>query len=263
MKRPRNATHRTARASAKRARTRPEPGARKAKQAVRHALFGEIPLIPTLRVDAAGNQYESLDFDPDYEPPLPKGAVRGNVNSQEFCRMCHVPHYFYVDVECVCVQCKQPFVFRAAEQKYWYETLKFHFDSTAIRCVSCRRARRSEHAVHEALVAAREAAKLAPESPSAQLGLAEAIVRYFQRKNAGPLAAAIAASRKARRLVREHSGHDARESLFWEAMSHGLAGRREQARKLMQEFLDERGGGRRLTQLANEARRWLEAGGAV
>jgi len=48
-----------------------------------------------------------------------------------------VTHYF--DVERVCRDCKQPFIFFAEEQKYWYEALKFPLDSDCIRCPKCRK----------------------------------------------------------------------------------------------------------------------------
>jgi hypothetical protein len=37
-----------------------------------------------------------------------------------------MPKYFYVDDERECIQCGKQFTFHAAEQKYWYETLKFN-----------------------------------------------------------------------------------------------------------------------------------------
>ena len=46
-----------------------------------------------------------------------------------------------------CVQCGPDFVFGAKGQKYWYESLTFHFDSVAIICPKCRKIRRSVKAL--------------------------------------------------------------------------------------------------------------------
>src|SRR4030095_14215073 len=102
-----------------------------------------------------GKVYEWWQYDPEYEPPLPRGAVRGNVFKQVFCPAHHTPKYFYVDEEQQCIQCGNSFVFNGTEQKYWYDTLKFNFSSIPIRCISCRRERRSEHALREQIARAK------------------------------------------------------------------------------------------------------------
>jgi hypothetical protein len=114
-----------------------------------HPLFGEIPLIHHSAVGRDGKVYEWWQYDPDYRPPLPRGAIPGDVRKQVYCPWHHVPKYFYVDHEDECIQCGNRFTFRATEQKYWYETLKFNFRSVPIRCLDCRRQRRSEHALRE------------------------------------------------------------------------------------------------------------------
>lgn len=220
-------------------------------------MFGDIPLVPRTTTDAAGTERTYFWYDRDYAPPLPPGAVRGDVKKQQFCEMCHVPRYFYVDLPRVCVQCNEPFVFRAKEQKHWYENLKFHFDSTATRCLSCRRHRRSEHALHQQLADAKQRAGQAPNDARVLLALAEAIVRYAQRTGRGPLAEAIASARKARRLLRGHPEHDPRETLFWEAMAQVEAGRPAPARALLEEFLGPGLSGRKHTALAKDAEEWL------
>ena len=81
---------------------------------------------------------------PTTRPPLPKGAVRGDIRKQNFCQMCNVPRYFYVDEPRSCIQCGEGFVFGAGEQKFWYETLGFYARSEAVRCRNCRKQRRSD-----------------------------------------------------------------------------------------------------------------------
>jgi hypothetical protein len=48
-----------------------------------------------------------------------------------------VTHYF--DLERICRDCGKPFIFYAAEQKHWYETLRFPLEADAIRCPVCRK----------------------------------------------------------------------------------------------------------------------------
>lgn len=223
-------------------------------------VFGQIPLVPKTWTDTAGNEHQGLQYDLDYAPPLPKGAIRGDVRRQEFCLICHVPRYFFVDEPRGCVQCGRSFVFTAAEQKHWYEVLKFHFDSVATRCLACRRTRRSGIALRQTLVAARAQAEARPTDAGAQIALAEAIVRYVQRHESGPLNDAIAACRTARRIVKAHPGVDACETLFWEGLAHALAGRPGSASERLDEFVSlAPSKGRRFAALVREAQQCLDA----
>jgi Probable zinc-ribbon domain len=119
---------------------------------VRHPFYGKVRVI---RLPSRGSSKEHWMYDPDYEPELPPGAVRGDVTKQVFCSACHVPKYFYVDKEAECLQCGYSFTFGATEQKYWYETLKFNFHSAAVRCSDCRRLRRSERTLREQIAHAK------------------------------------------------------------------------------------------------------------
>jgi hypothetical protein len=254
MQRPPNTRHRAHGRARKKAKTK-----KAAIPTRRHPSFGDIPTLSVTRTDEQGRTWDTLEYDPDYAPSLPPGAVRGNVRKQLFCPMCHVPRYFYVDMDRVCVQCGVRFVFRAAEQKHWYETLKFYFDSVPTRCLACRRKRRTDRALHRQLSDTKASARQKPDDPQAQLALAEAVVRYFERHGKGPLDAGIAASRKARRLLKNHPLREQREASFWEAMAHAFAGRKGTARKMLLEFVTEaRGAGRRQARLAKEGSDWLD-----
>jgi hypothetical protein len=253
--------------------SKPRDGKRRARRAdqaasaahpsrtVHHPQFGEIPLVSVKYLDLAGRERETFDYDPSYQPSLPKGAIRGDINKQHFCRMCHVPRYFYMDIPITCVQCNRPFVFRAVEQKLWYETFKFHFNARATRCLQCRRQRRSEEALVRQLGDAKAAVRAHPDDASAQLTLAEAIARYFQRRKQGNLQEAVAASRKARRLLRNHVAHEVRETFFWEGLALNLAGHFATAQDALREFISGAPVGRRQVLLAKEARALL--GGSV
>jgi hypothetical protein len=254
-RRPWNSTHRTSEHATRR---KAEPAAASSLPVRQHPLFGAIPRITVTWVDGLGREHKLVQCDPDYAPRMPPGAVRGDPHKQEFCTMCHVPRYFYVDDTRVCVQCGLSFVFRAAEQKHWYESLKFHFDSVPVRCLACRRKRRSDGAVRQQLADAKTRLRGEPEEPAALLAFAEAVVLFRQRFDAGPLAEGIAAARKARRLLRNHSNREIGEALFWEASAQALAGRSDAARSLYEEFLEIRGSGRRYVQFVKEARAWME-----
>jgi hypothetical protein len=97
-------------------------------------------------------------------------------------------------------ECRSRFTFSGAEQKHWYETRKFNFSSVPIRCKSCRRLRRSEHAMREQIARARQATRNAPTDPSAHLALVRAIVVYHERTGDGRLDDAVAAARRAAEL---------------------------------------------------------------
>jgi putative zinc ribbon protein len=218
---------------------------------VRDALYGEIPLIRENTKGRDGKLYEWWRYDPSYQPPLPRGAVRGDVGKQVFCVAHHTPKYFYLDEGRTCSQCGKSFTFRASEQKYWYETLKFNFSSVPIRCVGCRRQRRSEHALREQIAKAKADVRAASRDPAAHLALARAIVEYHERTSGGKLDEAIAAARMAAALW-----PDCPEPLFWEGAAQARAGRKRKARQCLQAFLS--ADQRRPAALAQRAKEYLE-----
>jgi putative zinc ribbon protein len=186
-------------------------------------LFGDVPMI---------EQDGSWHCDPAFRPRVPKNAVVGDVSKQEFCALCHVPKYFYVDDERRCVQCGATFTFSGREQKYWYESLKFNFGSVPVRCPNCRRQRRSDRAMHGQLAVARAAAREDPDDPAVLLSLARAIVELNERTGNGELNDAIAAARRAARLW-----PGSYEPLFWEGVAHARAGHRDRARDQLRSFV--------------------------
>ena len=201
----------------------------------RHPLYGDIPLIRETLVARDGSVHESWRYDPTFKPKPPKGGVAGDVARQVFCSAHHVPKYFYVDEARKCIQCGQTFVFKAGEQKYWYETRKFNFGSVPVRCPACRRLRRSEHALREQIAAAKADVRRRPTDPTAYLSLARSIVQYHERTQQGDLNVAIAAARKAAELWPDTS-----EPALWEGVAHARAGRPAKARTSLERFLASR-----------------------
>lgn len=189
-------------------------------------------MVRCTATDRAGREVEWWEYDPEFEPELPAGALRGDPSKQIFCTTHHVPKYFYVDEWRDCVQCGSRFRFTADDQRYWYETLKFNFNSVAIRCRRCRKLRRSEAALRNQVAVVRQRLQEDPNDPSALLGLAEALVRYHQRTGQGRLADAIASARRARSLWPA-----AVDGLFWEGIAQHLDGRPDEGGELLRTFL--------------------------
>lgn len=251
--RPRKAGHRAGdhRGRASRTAVKTEAATRK------HPVFGSIPLVSRVVEWRDGIPHEVQEYDPLYKPPMPRGAVRGDITRQDYCALCDVPRYYYVDGPRTCVQCGVPFVFRANEQKHWYETLRFNLRVEAVRCVSCRRQRRSDKALVETLAQAKEQARKRPGDPGALLAVVEAVVGYRKRYGQGDLNEAIAAIREARKLLKDHPSRDRCEPDFWEGICHALAGRTERARQHLEKFVHAGARGRRQVTLTKEARTWL------
>ena len=211
-----------------------------------HGRFGRIPLIP--HPDHEGG----LRHDPDHQPAMPPGAVRGDIRRQDYCPMCHVPRYFYVDEQRQCVQCENPFTFSAAEQKFWYETLRFWADSTAIRCLDCRRQQRGKRAIQRQLIAALAAVAAAPDDPARLIEVAEARVRFREAWGTGDLRSGLAAARRAQKLWPGQS-----RAVFWEGRLQELSGRPDKARDCYQRFLGACGDVAGIRPLRRHAERFL------
>jgi hypothetical protein len=221
-----------------------------------HPMFGPIPLLVREWTDADGTPRAGYEYDPDYQPPLPAGAVRGNPRRQRSRGVFDVPRYFYVDQERRCVQCRELFVFGAREQKHWYETLGFNFASVAIRCPGCRRQRRSDKALHHAVEDAKREVLARPKDAAAQLALAEAIVELHARCGHGKLDEGLAAARKARRLLQGEPLTARVLTHYWEARAHALGERADRARAAFEAFLA-CAGGRAHRQEIHVAQAWL------
>ncbi len=220
----------------------------------KHPKFGNIPMIKVTYIAYNGRPYETWDYSPYYEPPLPKGAIRGDIRKQEFCRMCHTPRYYFEDIPRTCVQCGEDFIFGAKEQKYWYETLKFHFASEAIRCPKCRRLKRSIKALNNQISATKKSLKENPDDPALLLSLAETIAKYHQRTGSGDLNEAVSCCRKALKLWTE-----AIEALYWEGYCHSVSGRSTKAKKLLDEFITKATKANKHKSLVKKANRILTA----
>lgn len=196
-----------------------------------HPVFGAVPLVSTPGVDLRGAPVLHWRFDLDWQPLLPKGAVRGDPRRQTYC--CDPPRYYYVEQARTCVQCGAAFVFGAAEQKHWYETLGFRLDVTAVRCPPCRRRRRSDRAIRQTLALAVGEAAARPDDPVALVALAAATIAHVERFGTGNLDRSLAACRRARKAMPEFT-----PAVYWEARVNDVAGRGAKAVELYRGFLE-------------------------
>jgi hypothetical protein len=213
------------------------------RRTAKDRLYGEVPLV---------KEPWGWRYDPAFQPRLPKGAVRGDVSKQVFCTAHHNPKYFYLDETRTCIQCGSKFTFGAQEQKYWYEALKFNFNSLPIRCLSCRRRRRSEHALREQVARTRAERDRCPDDPLTHLALARAIVELHERTGRGNLEEAISAARRA-----AQSPSPPPEPLYWEGVAQLRANRPARARDCLTRFLEKEPKGRENRALIKAARSHL------
>lgn len=213
-----------------------------------HPLYGKVPLV----AHSSGTR-EYFAFDLDFRPTLPKDAVRGEPRKQNLCFHCNVPMYFYVDKPTQCLQCGRHFVFTAKEQKFWYEQLRFYGTSTAIRCPACRRQRRSEANLRQQIASAKQRLDSNPSDVQALFDLSASTLRFFQQTGQGKMDEAIAAARRARKLVPNSA-----EPLFWEGAAQMALQRRKLGVPILERFIATASGSRRDQGLLKEARSLVE-----
>jgi len=65
-------------------------------------------------------------------------------------RLAHINTYgslpdYYIDLPFTCRDCGKEEIWRAEDQKWYYEEAKGHIDATAVRCRSCRTARKKKN----------------------------------------------------------------------------------------------------------------------
>lgn len=107
-------------------------------------------------------------------------ALVANAWKQTFCD--HPPRLAYFDQTLRCAACGERFVFAAAEQRFWFETLGFWVQSTPRQCSSCRRARRQR--VLAQTEAGRVMASLDTTSPDSLAAAATALLAVGSRRKA-------------------------------------------------------------------------------
>ena len=129
--------------------------------------------------------------------PLPKGFLRGDPSKQRY--GLGGPETVYGPLDRVCRDCKKPFLFTAAEQKYWYETLRFPLDSIAVRCAECRKILRRREKAREDYAAALQAAKKSTTAATCR-AVAAAAIALIDAGGHAPIAKALGFARKAVRL---------------------------------------------------------------
>ena len=93
-----------------------------------------------------------------YEMPetLPPSAVRSNPSELAHNNTYSSLPLFYVDRSYICRDCGAHDVWKAKQQKWWYEVAKGHIDSRAVQCLLCRKmdqAKREDQKRHMKIMA--------------------------------------------------------------------------------------------------------------
>ncbi len=70
--------------------------------------------------------------------PLPLYAIKADTNQLAHNNTYELLPQYYVDRPYTCRDCGADEIWTAKQQKWWYETIKGHIDSTAVRCRRCR-----------------------------------------------------------------------------------------------------------------------------
>ncbi len=79
-----------------------------------------------------------------FKGPIPEWAIPVNPAEVVHHSMFLDIPLFYIDKEFECKDCGTTEVWTARQQKWWYEIAKGYFETTAVRCRSCRDQRKNE-----------------------------------------------------------------------------------------------------------------------
>ena len=104
---------------------------------VEHPRYGRRPRF-TSKPDPVEQGWSGPHF---HFHSSPEERIPGTAIAADLARQCPatiaVTHYF--DTKRACLDCRRPFIFFAAEQKHWYETLHFPLEANCVRCPVCRK----------------------------------------------------------------------------------------------------------------------------
>lgn len=107
---------------------------------VEHPRYGRQPRFTGLNPQTNFDSHTFLHWHSPQNCRIENTAIAADLKKQSSAT---VPVTHYYDVERQCRDCNQMFIFFAAEQKYWYEELKFPLESDCIRCFPCREKQRN------------------------------------------------------------------------------------------------------------------------
>jgi len=118
--------------------------------------------------------YGNLGIRVDRTKRIPNTAVPSDLARQSRATV-PVTHYF--DLERICLKCGKPFIFFAAEQKHWYETLRFPLEAQAVHCTICRK---QNQALGKARATYERLHKLEDRSDTDTIRLLEALLTLIE-----------------------------------------------------------------------------------
>jgi len=105
---------------------------------VEHPRYGKRPHITGLNPDSKTGSDAHLHWHSPRDCRIPNTAIVASRKRQN-AGLGYVTHYF--DVKRQCESCSRNFIFFAAEQRHWYEVLRFNLSANCRRCVECRKSR--------------------------------------------------------------------------------------------------------------------------
>lgn len=118
----------------------PRPPGIRPENLVRHPRYGAEPRPSGLKVAEAEIRRGHWRLGSD--TLFPDTVLVADTAKQNYAIY---PRAYYVDVLRHCRNCRRPFIFFAAEQRYWFETLRLFVDADCVHCPDCRRESRSVH----------------------------------------------------------------------------------------------------------------------
>ena len=110
-----------------------------APDVVPHPRYGSEPLASGVRgisLEEILRGYWAYKIEEIY----PESVLIADTSKQNYSVF---PRECYVDMRRTCRSCKRPFIFFAAEQKHWFEVLRFYVDADCVHCPACRVQRRA------------------------------------------------------------------------------------------------------------------------
>lgn len=173
--------------------------------------------------DSKGSEYYYAEVDRSYVPP---GAVK--------CETTYYPYGYYTNTNLSCIQCEEDFTFDAAEQKFWYETLEFHYRSIPNRCPDCRKQKRAENSLKANMDHFYELYTKNPKDVLTMLHLARAICLHYEKFQIGNLDLAISLARKVKEMDK-----NVHEGSYWEGAGLYLSNHYTKALKSLEKFNEE------------------------
>ncbi len=112
-----------------------------------------------------------------------KKAIKADISKHTY--IGSTEHYFYIDSQRKCTNCKKSYVFTASEQQFWYEIARLPTDATPEFCKTCRSENESKKNAQSALMDLLP--QLNPEDPEIQRHVSDIVKAIGSEEKAAEL----------------------------------------------------------------------------